>query len=154
MLLYCCSTRLVLAGTRRATQRRFPGPRLLPQPNMTTLASRAQARGFAGLSSLTTIRRTASLPSTSNPSSRSSSPYLSAPSPLSTSPTPALPSLIPTLSAEQLANQEAEDAARDLAAVKSEIYRWKQAPLRTMDEKFDLVHFWEVSPPTNHPSSN
>jgi hypothetical protein len=34
---------------------------------------------------------------------------------LSTSPTPALPSLIPTLS-EQLANQEAEDAARDLAA--------------------------------------
>jgi hypothetical protein len=153
MLLYCCSTRL--AG--KAMQRRWPGPHL-PHRNMATLASRAQARGFAGLSSLTAIRRTVSLPSTSNPSSRSSSPYLSAPSAFSTSPTaPALPSSIPTLSgasAEQMADQEAEDAARDLAAVKSEIYRWKQAPLRTMDEKFDLVHFWEVSPPKNHPSSN
>ncbi len=52
-----------------------------------------------------------------------------------------------------MANQEAEDAARDLAAVKSEIYRWKQAPLRTMDEKFDLVRFWEVNLRVDHPSS-
>jgi hypothetical protein len=49
-----------------------------------------------------------------------------------------------------MANQDAANAARDLAAVKSEIYRWKQAPLHTMDEKFDLVCFWEVNHPMNH----
>ncbi|KAH9160548.1 ribonuclease H-like domain-containing protein, partial [Lactarius sanguifluus] len=134
MLLYSRSTRL----EERATQRRRLGSRL-PRLNMVTSASHAQARGFAGLSSLSTVRRTASLPSTSNPSSRSSSPYMS--TPLSTASTP--PS-IPTHAAGQMADQEVEDAARDLTAVKSEIYRWKQAPLRTMEEKFDLVCFWEA----------
>ncbi|KAH9080277.1 ribonuclease H-like domain-containing protein, partial [Lactarius deliciosus] len=117
------------------------GPHLaaVPRLNIMTSASRSQACGFAGLSSLTTIHRTACLPSTSNAStqSRSSSPYLSAQ--LSASPPPTN-----TLTAEQMASQDAEDAAQDLTVVKSEIYRWKQAPLRTMDEKFDLVCFWEA----------
>jgi hypothetical protein len=133
MLLYCRSARL--AQTQRGS-----GPHL-PGASTVTVASRAQARGFAGLSSLTATRRTASLPSTSNPSTSRSS------TPLSTS---ALPVSVPTPSAEQVASQDAADAARDLAAVKSEIYRWKQAPLRTMDEKFDLVCFLEVNHPIKH----
>jgi hypothetical protein len=44
-----------------------------------------------------------------------------------------------------MVDQEAEDAARDLAAVKDEIYRWKQVVPRSMDEPLDLVWFWEVS---------
>ncbi|KAH9164363.1 ribonuclease H-like domain-containing protein, partial [Lactarius sanguifluus] len=138
MLLYSQSTRLA----EKARQRRRPGPQAgprlaaVPRLNIVTSASRSQARGFAGLSSLTTIRRTACLPSTST-RSRSSSPYLSAQSSASPPPTN-------TLTAEQMASQDAKDAARDLTVVKSEIYRWKQAPLRTMDEKFDLVCFWEA----------
>jgi hypothetical protein len=136
MLLYCRSKHLI----EKAPQWRHTVP-CPPQLNMATLASCAQTRGFASLSSLSTVHRTASLPLTSNPSSCSSSPY-----PSSTSATPALPPSIPTRSAEQIADQEADDAARDIAAVKDEIYQWKQVPLCSMDKPLDLVRFWEVIP--------
>lgn len=152
MLLYCHSTRP--AQAKGASQSRRPGA-FPSQPNMATmtLASHAQARGFASLSSISTIRRTASLPSTStsNPSSRSSSPYPNTPS--STVSTPALSPSVPLPSVEQMVNQEAEDAAQDIAAVKGEIYRWKQVPLCSMDKPLDLVQFWGVNSILNYITS-
>ena len=140
MLLYCRSARL-------AQMQRGSGPHRTGASTV-TVASRAQARGFAGLSSLTATRRTASLPSTGSTSNPCTSRHSSSPYPSMSS--SALPVSVPTLSAEQVADRDAADAARDLTAVKSEIYRWKQAPLRTMDEKFDLVCFWEVNHPLKH----
>lgn len=68
--------------------------------------------------------------------------------------TPTLPLSTPTLSAEQMANQDTEDAAQlaaqETAAVKGEIYRWKQVPLCSMDKPLNLVRFWEVNSILNH----
>lgn len=147
MLAHCRARRTANATVPQAplaTQESVPtSPR--------TNAMVARARILAHFNSLSTVRRSLSLPSASR--SSSNTPTLATPTTVSRSIplAPILPDLTapispvttPPTEAEKAA-LEAEEQARDLQMVRNELNRYKEEPFFAESAQLDLVRYWDV----------
>lgn len=145
MIAHCRARRIANASQPAASQAGFP--------TAGNGAAIAQARGFANFTSLSTTRRTVSLPSTARSSSNTPAPSTpTTPSLELGSLTPILsnltnlpvPTVLPSTTEAQKAAQEAEDHAHDLRTVRNDLHRYKEEPPPPNGVPLDLIRYWNV----------
>ena len=142
MLAHCRARRLAIARSRPAASR-------MGVPTAGNSAAIAQARLWAEFSNLSRVRHSTLLPSAARSLSSTPTPStLTMPSLGSGTPTStrsnlsSLPSVSSSTTEAEKAAQEAEDQARDLHAVRTDIRLYKEDP--PPRGELDLVRYWNV----------
>jgi hypothetical protein len=149
-LIICYSESIISLASKMLAHRlayrkahRSP-PRPAPATNQVSWsqAAQAQARGFARFSELNTSqRRIASLPSASrSPSNTPPTSSVSLPSSCRTS---VVSSLVGSRQPTPMLTEE-EEQERDIRAVRSALFRYREEPLVQEMGPLDLVRWWDV----------
>src|SRR5262245_17953502 len=139
MLPFCRARRNPLGSTPA-----IPSPLQTAQGHRSDIASHSQAVGMASLASISTARRTVSLPSISGSSTASVTAFAPPLPPPTTALTTCSADSTDTSDTDR-AVQEQQELAYGQKMVEKELARWVLDPLWPKSKPLNLIRFWDVS---------